>query len=161
MKPLSQETCERMRRLCQVHTQETVAALCGVSKHAVQQAKKRGWKAGKGGPSRRPMPGDYPIQRDHLTVHQLRVHYHTGLGCISRWERELKQPRRYVPRSSSRGALPTPPNLAEVIQQLGATRAAAHFNVHPNTLARMRRDAGLPVRTRSPNRTITKESACV
>lgn len=150
--PLSQETCDRMRRLAEIHTQATIAAICRVDRNTVGRVKARGWKRGQGAPPARAMPGDYPIQRHHMTLHELARHYRTGLGCIARWEAAAGTPRQYAPRPMAHDCLPTPPDLADVIDRLGATAAAAHFGVHPNTLVRMRRTTGLPVRRRARNK---------
>jgi hypothetical protein len=153
---LPQAVVDRMRRLNEIHAQDVVAEIVGVNRHTVSKAKLRGWKRGQPGPALRSMPGDYPIQRNHMTKHQLARHYRTSLAVVTRWDAELGTPRAYEPRPSSHEKKPTPSDIVEVIAALGATAAAAHFGVHPNTLVRMRRDAGLPLQARRANRSTTK-----
>jgi hypothetical protein len=149
MKALTQAQCDRMRRLCELHPQVVVARLMHIDPTTVCVIKKRGFKASTGGPARRPMPDDFRIQADVMTLHELARHYRTGLCCVRRWIEEAGG-RRFTPRSSARlTGMPTmPPRevVAAAVENLGATRAAAEFGVSPTTLQKWRQHYGLPIR---------------
>lgn len=148
MKSLSQADCDRMRRLCAVHTLEVVAELMHIHKDTVWRIRKRGFVATTGGPARRPMPYDFRIQMDLMGIHELARHYQTGQGCVRRWIAEAGR-RDFTPRSSARvhvqQARPARDIVETAVARHGATRAAAELGVTPSTLQKWREFYGLPI----------------
>lgn len=138
---LTQADCDRLRRLCEIHTQADAAAIVGCIPNAVTAAKNRGWKAF--GMPLRPRPSDFALRADEMTLVELARHYRTGRGCVARWAAEINRER--LPNGGGVKPRPIPADLAEVVAMLGAERAAAHYGVNRKTLRKWRKAAGLSV----------------
>jgi transposase-like protein len=148
VKSLTQADCDRMRRLCEIHPQVVVAQLMHIDKDTVWRIKKRGFTATRGGPARRPMPDDFRIQADALSLHELARHYRTGLCCINRWVKEAGS-RDFTPRSSAhitpQRIRPEREVVEAAVAEHGPTKAAHVLGVHPTTLQKWREFYGLPI----------------
>jgi len=144
MRAYPQEVVDRMRRLYETHgSLTTVGAIMGIDPDIISRAKRRGWKSGRPGQAATPMPSDFPLMANRLTIKQLCAHYRAGQGSVYRWLGQIE--RNYEPRSSSHGSKPIPVGFESVLREHGPTKAAAILGVDPNTLQKWREQKGLPV----------------
>lgn len=151
MKPTPHDVCDRVRRLCEVHSTRTVSEIVGIDRNTILGMKRRGWKAGRGGRHPRKMPTDFPIMANRMTKKELQKHYKAGQRTVSKWAEQI--PRNYERKPGAPKAKPIPDDVAEVVARLGPTKAAAHFQVDPSTLQNWRVALGLPIqkkRSRKP-----------
>jgi hypothetical protein len=150
---LTAEECARLKRLRQVHTQETCAGILGRSTSAIERCEKRGFQPYLG--RIRPRPADFALRASEMTIAQLRRHYRTNQGTVYRWIAEIGgRDFRHEPYKPS---MPVPVDLREVVARLGPMKAARHYGVQESTLQRWREMCGLPVRYK--RRTVARRKA--
>ena len=88
--PLPPRTCERIKLLCNVHSDRTVAKLVGISRSTLYLLKRRGFAPLTSERRRRPRPSDFAIQANHMCRDELARHYRTSNRSVGRWKRELR-----------------------------------------------------------------------
>jgi len=142
-KLLSQDVCDRIKRLRSVHDKKTVAAILKIDVGTVREVERRGFKAGSSGRLPRPIPWDFAKRAAEMTRDQLADHYGETPGMISRWNVRIG-------RKTMRGNKPTPmPSREEIlaaIAKFGCTKGAEHFGVSPDTFVTWRKKHGLRIR---------------
>jgi len=144
--PLSQEVCDRIKRLREVHPQRAVAEIVGCAVETVRKIEQRGFKAGGGNRARAlPLPQDYVIQAAVLTFDGLCAHYHVCTATVSRWNKLIRRKRLHGYHPLTK---PVPPRdeLEAKIKEVGVVLTAAHYGTSKNTLNKWRRLHGLPIR---------------
>ncbi len=142
---LSQAQVDRLRLLCQVHSDTTAAMIVGCTRPAVKRARLAGWKAGTNR-NFRPRPTDFSIQCRYMTVKEMERHYHATGKTVRRWCDEVGVGRRNI--NTAKPSQPIPADLPEVVATLGVEGAAKRYGVHWNTVNRWRHKLGLPFRKR-------------
>ncbi|WP_404711521.1 hypothetical protein [Sphingomonas sp. MMS24-J13] len=156
--PISQDRCDRLRRLAATHNLTIAAQIVGISMTAASGIKRRGWRMADGvAARRRPRPHDFVIQASRMTLAELQRHYQTGQHQVARWLVGIE--RTYQPKTSAvvRKERPTRAEMAARISELGATEAAKSFGVTQRTFIAWRTAAGLPVQRK--RKTIIRERA--
>lgn len=139
--PFSQVEVDRLRRLHDTHGIMVAAEIAGTTPNGIRIVRKRGWTAVPAKPER-PIPTDFLIQCDRMTLLELARHYNAGTSVVVRWARQAG-------RASMLGRgrkLPVPADLAMIVGRLGLKGAASHYGVGEDTLCRWRREAGLPIK---------------
>jgi transposase len=146
MQPISQELCDRIKRLCALHTNLVVAQLCHVNRNTVWRVKKRGFKAGHSGPTLLQRPDDFAIHADKMTIIDLAKHYRCSPSMIQRWVREIGG-RDYKSPYRARPQKPMPPVavIVAAIAEHGPIKAAPVLGVDDSTLWKWRNRLGLPI----------------
>lgn len=94
MRAHPQELVDRAARLARWHPLQDVAAILGVQPSQITSWKKRGWKAGTSGRSKRPVPEDFAWMAGRMTFAELTRHYAAGNSTVLRWLREAAPQRR-------------------------------------------------------------------
>jgi hypothetical protein len=85
---VSEATCARVKLLCSVHPDRTVAELVGISRNTIYHLKKRQWRALTSFRRCRPRPSDFAIQRNYMDRDGLVKHYRASARTVARWLRE-------------------------------------------------------------------------
>lgn len=141
--PHPQALCDRIERLCRVHSQQTAAEIVGITMQVVSKIKHRGFKAAKG-KQQRPMPPDFPIQANYMTIRELAVHYRAGHGVVRRWAAEVG--RAAMPSAQPCKAIPDRDVIVSAIDTHGLGGAHIALGVSRDTLRNWRQHHGLPLR---------------
>ena len=84
-----QARCDRLRRLTETHGIMAAAEIAGTSPNAIRKVRARGWQAGRRGRRVRPIPTDFRIQCDLMSIPALAEHYRTSRSIIVRWSRAV------------------------------------------------------------------------
>lgn len=136
--PYTQAEVDRIRRLVETHGPTAAARIVGTCTETIAGMRRRGWRVGKKGQLERPVPGDFAIQAGRLTIHQLVEHYGSSTNTICRWSAAIGRTRMVGHRVRS---LAAPADLGDQVERLGTGAAVArHFGVHPQTVAKWRRE---------------------
>ncbi len=154
------EMCLRIKRLCAVHTHEVVAELTGVSLSSITNLKGRGFEPRQIGRQRSPMPSDFQIQANHMTIPDLMTHYRVAASTLHGWLKQID--RQYTPRPAPDKSTPLirRDKILAAISSVGVTRAHEVLGISANTLRKMRDHYGMTVkRRRSPKKLRIVETA--
>lgn len=143
---LSQEKCDRVKRLYGMYPHETVLELAGISSATLHALRHRGFKAAKR--EARPMPSDFPIVAPGMKYQELCDHYKAGYKVVARWRRQCG----IEPLKGGVKRLPVHPDF-EAFMRNGGTHASAmrHFGVSTHTITRWKEAVGLPMQRRAFN----------
>ena len=136
--PYTQAEVDRIRRLAETHGTKQAAAIAGTCMETVASMRRRGWRVGKKGLAERPIPSDFAIQAAHLTILELVEHYGSSTNTVLRWSNAIERPHMTGHRFRS---LPIPADLEHQLELLTTSAAVGrHYGVHPQTVAKWRRD---------------------
>lgn len=137
-KPLTQAQCDRAKLLYQIHPWNTVCELMGIGTATLVALKRRNFKAAVR--AKRPMPSDFRLIAEGKNQAWLMEHYRTSGRTITRWRAEAG----FSPPPGGRRYHPVPFDLKPTYANLGTVKAtAAHYGVHPETVRRWIKAAGL------------------
>jgi transposase-like protein len=154
----TQAECDRIRKLCEIHSARAVAEIVGTNPNAITRLKRRGWKAYTQAHRERPMPDEFPLLAADMTILELRAHYKVSQKAIYRWVKQVGR----KPLSARGGGQPKPvpprEDLDRLCREVGPLGAAAHYGVHRNTLLKWRDAYGLPVLERFERRRKQKQA---
>ena len=142
------EVCARVARLSTYQTHEAITELTGVSLSSLTNLKKRGFEPRPIGRRRKPMPGDFRIQANHMPIDELLKHYGVSATTLHGWLAQID--RDYTPRPQPDKTIPLLPRaeIEAAIAKVGATEAHRLLGIAKNTLQRMREAYGMPVKKR-------------
>lgn len=93
-----QAKCDRLRRLTETYGIEQAAIIARTSSNAIRNVRRRGWMAGDRRKHRRPIPTDFRIQCDAMSIVELAAHYRAGRSTIMRWANEVGRTKRCAGR---------------------------------------------------------------
>ncbi|MBO9377895.1 hypothetical protein GG804_14065 [Sphingomonas histidinilytica] len=152
-KAIPPELCARIKRLSATYTQEVIAELTGVSISSVQNLKRRNFEPRQIGRQRKPLPADFRVQCNHMSIPEMLTHYSVSQETLHGWLAQVD--RHYTPKPHPDYSAPLLPRekIASTIARVGITRAARELGLSDNTLRKMRVRHGMVVkRRRSPRR---------
>lgn len=139
-----QTIIDRARLLRKFHSQADTAAILKVSREYIRQLERRGFQVGKGGRPTRARPGDFAIQCNCMTKHELARHYGASLSTIEQWLVGIE--RSYEPRKVVRAAAVPPLEvIVEAMSGRSFNEARDHLGVCNATFLKWRRHHGLPI----------------
>lgn len=146
---LPQAKIDRIRRLCEIHPETTVAAIVRVDLHTIVRIGRRGWVEKSAGRPVRPRPTDFAIMAGRMTIRELCAHYRAGTMVVYRWIGEVG---RTPMRPEQGDKITRPRDFAEVLARIGPTACKAHYGVTFRVVARWRQEIGHPIRGREKSR---------
>lgn len=88
VRPHPQSLVSRAELLSRSHELQVVAELLDLQPSQITKFKKRGWKEGCTGRSKRPVPDDFAFMAGRMTKTELCRHYRAGFPTVLRWFRE-------------------------------------------------------------------------
>jgi hypothetical protein len=140
---LTQAECDRLKKLREVHSIKTCAALLKRSSSSVERAIANGFVAYRHH-ALRERPVDFALIADSMTIADLARHYHTSQEAVRRWAAEIGRKHKWAGRPRLK---PCPPDFRETYARLGSDRRAAerHYGVCETVITRWRKESGLPI----------------
>ncbi|MBO9380433.1 hypothetical protein GG804_27085 [Sphingomonas histidinilytica] len=142
-----QATIDRIKLLRKFHSQEDTATIVGVSKTYVSRIERRGFVPKKAGRPLPVRPGDFAIQCNHMTKHELADHYGVHLDTIEKWlvgvDRQYRSRRVYETKP-----IPSIETLEEAMRGRSMIEARDYLGVSGETFRKWRRYHGMPIAPR-------------
>ncbi|MBD3762623.1 hypothetical protein [Rhizorhabdus sp.] len=143
---LSPEKCARIRALVERYGRDAAARIAGVSPSTVTALRRRGYQPATLGRKPPPMPADFAIQVNYMTVDDLQAHYGVGRVTMRAWLASVK--REYVAQRASPRKRPAPERevLEAALQEHGGVMGACEaLGVCRAIFQRWRKERGLPI----------------